>query len=231
MVPLRPRNYLIRCNILATWCASAIRLPAPPRLRISGAIIGGMRMAWIRTSIAAVFLLQGVGVGAQGGDAAMAALARCRTITAADARLSCFDEAAARIDEAVKAKELTIVDKRDVQKARRSLFGFSLPRIPLFGIGGDRPPEGLARAWIAGDRGDAKGGDDVAQLDTVLIGATPLANGRFELRLLDGAVWQTTDPLAFPPRPNTKVRIRRGALGNFFIAFQGERIVRGIRLR
>lgn len=167
--------------------------------------------------MAAVLLFQGVGVGAQSGDAAMAALARCRTITAADARLSCFDEAAARIDAAVQAKELTIVDKRDVQKARRSLFGFSLPRIPLFGIGGDR--------------GDAKGGDDVAQLDTVLIGATPLANGRFELRLPDNAVWQTTDPLAFPPRPNTKVRIRRGALGNFFIAFQGERSVRGIRVR
>ncbi len=217
MVTLRQRDYPFGCYILATWHRHAMRLPTAPLLRISCTIIGGMRMAWLRMTIAAGLLCQGAGVDAQGGDAAMAALARCRAITAPDARLTCFDEAAARIDAALKTKELTIVDKRDVQKARRSLFGFSLPRIALFGIGGDRD--------------DAKGDGDVAQLDTVLIGATPLANGRFELRLPDGAVWQTTDPLAFAPRPNTKVRIRRGALGNFFIAFQGERSVRGIRVR
>lgn len=193
-----------------------MQLPAAPPPRIS-ACDGGMQMVLLRLSIAAALMWQGAGAGAQGGDAMMAALARCRTITAPDARLSCFDDASARIDAAVKAKDLTIVDKRDVQKARRSLFGFSLPRIPLFGVGGDR--------------GDAKADDDFAQLDNVLVGATPLANGRFELRLPEGAVWQTTDPMAFPPKPNAKVRIRRGALGNFFIAFQGERSVRGIRVR
>ena len=31
-------------------------------------------------------------------------------------------------------------------------------------------------------------------------------------------MWQTTDPLLFPPRAGTKVRIRKGALGNYFIA-------------
>lgn len=147
----------------------------------------------------------------------VASLARCRAIPAPDARLACFDAAAAAIETAVKAKDVTIVDRQDIRTARRSLFGFSVPHIPLFG-GGDR------------DAGPKT--DDFAELNTTIASARAVDNGRIELRLADGdAVWRTTDPMPFPPRAGAKVRIRQGAMGNYFIAISGERSVRGVRVR
>ena len=148
----------------------------------------------------------------------LGSLATCRAIASPDARLACFDDAATRIDAAVKAKDVTIVDRQDVQRARRSLFGFSLPRIPLFGVGGRND--------------DRRADPEFTELNSTVAGVRSLANGRIELRLAEeDAVWQTTDPLAFPPKNGTAVRIRRGALGNYFIALKGERSIRGIRVR
>ncbi|HVF95071.1 MAG TPA: hypothetical protein VM900_12225 [Sphingomonas sp.] len=160
------------------------------------------------------------GAAAQGsaGAGVVSALTACRAIAAPDARLACFDAAAARVAAAIESKEVTVVDRQDVQKARRSLFGFSLPRIPLFGLGGRDA-----------DRGEEK---EFSELNTTIASARQIANGRVELRLTDeDAVWQTTDPLLFPPRAGTKMRIRKGALGNYFLAIQGERSVRGMRVR
>lgn len=143
-------------------------------------------------------------------------LVRCRAIQAADARLACFDAATNVIEAAVKAKDVTIVDRQDIRKARRSLFGFSVPHIPIFG-GGDQ------------DEGPKA---EFAELNTTITSVRPAANGRIELRIAEGdAVWMTTDPMPFPPKAGAKVRIRQGAMGNYFIAVSGERSVRGVRVR
>lgn len=147
----------------------------------------------------------------------MASLGHCRTIQADPARLACFDAAAIAIDSAVKAKDVTIVDRQDIRKARRSLFGFSVPHIPLFG---------------GGDRDGGPKTDDFTELNTTIVSARPMDNGRLELRLAESdAVWMTTDPVPFPPKAGAKVRIRQGAMGNYFIAISGQRSVRGIRVR
>lgn len=144
-------------------------------------------------------------------------LSRCQGITAPDARLACFEAAASAIKAAVKAKDVTILDRQDVRKARRSLFGFSVPHIPLFG---------------GGDRDGGPKSDDFAELNTTIASVRSLDNGRIELKLVEsGAVWMTTDPMAFPPKVGAKVRIRQGAMGNYFIAISGERSVRGVRVR
>lgn len=147
----------------------------------------------------------------------MESLSQCRAISAPDARLACFDAAAAAIETAVKAKDVTIVDRQDIRRARKSLFGFSVPHIPLFG---------------GGDRDGGPKTDDFTELNTMIASARPMDNGRIELRLADSdAVWMTTDPMSFPPKAGAKVRIRQGAMGNYFIAINGERSVRGIRVR
>lgn len=148
--------------------------------------------------------------------------AKCRAIAAAEARASCFDASARELEAAVKSKDVRIVDRQEIRSARRSLFGFTLPRIGLFGGGRD---EG---------EGNARGAEfeDIKELNTTVASARTVANGRVELRLADGgAVWMTTDPMPFPPKPGAKVRIRSGSLGNYFIAVDGQRSVRGMRLR
>lgn len=145
--------------------------------------------------------------------------ARCRGIPAAEARAACFDAAAKALEVAVATKDVTIVDRKDVREARRSLFGFTLPRVGLLGGRDDDDKSG---------RED----EDFKQIETTITSVRSVANGRIELRLAEGdAVWVTTDPVPFPPKPGRKVRIRKGAMSNYFINVEGERSVRGMRLR
>ena len=141
----------------------------------------------------------------------------CRAISDAPARLACFEKTFDAFETAVKSKEVTIVDKADVRQAKRSLFGFTLPHIDMF---------------AGGRESDADRADDFTEINTTVASARAAERGRVEIRLADesGAVWQTTDPMNFPPKPGDKIRIRQGALGNYFL-FMGGRSYRGMRLR
>jgi hypothetical protein len=141
--------------------------------------------------------------------------ADCRAVAEAPARLACFEKTFDSFEQAVKAKEVTIVDKADVRQAKRSLFGFALPRIDLFGSGGRSDPA-----------------DEFVEINTTVASAREAEHGRAEIRLADesNAVWQTTDPMNFPPKPGDKIRIRAGSLGGYFLS-TGGKSYRGIRLR
>ena len=149
------------------------------------------------------------------GQRVLQSFAQCRALTDAEQRLACFDKAAAALEQAVKAKDVRIVDRTDVRKARRSLFGFTLPRIDLFG----EP-----------DADEQK--EDFAEINTTVAAVKSLANNRVEIRLGDesGPVWVTTDPMPFPPKPGAKIRIRKGVMGNYFLNVDGK-TYRGMRVR
>lgn len=157
--------------------------------------------------------------GAQAQDGAssrvLQSLTQCRAITAADQRLACFDKAAAALEQAVQAKEVRILDKEDVRRTRRSLFGFQLPRVGLFNEGDEEAKR-----------------EEFAEINTTVASARQVQNGRIEIRLTgeDDAVWQTTEAMTFPPKPGDKIRIRKGAIGSYFISVGG-RSVRGMRVR
>jgi hypothetical protein len=144
-------------------------------------------------------------------NALIQAISACRSIADEKARLDCYDQAGARLAEAVDKKELVVLDRQEIQETRRSLFGFSVPNIPLF-------------------RGES-GGDD-GKLETVIAGAGRLEGGKWQIRLEDGAIWQTTETrLNFSdPRPGQKIVIQRGALGNYFLRVDGQRGIRGRRV-
>jgi hypothetical protein len=148
------------------------------------------------------------------GSRVLQSFAQCRTIIDPAQRLDCFDKAAGALEQAVKANDVRIVDRGDIRKARRSLFGFTLPRLDLFGREDDdkEPP--------------------FTEINTTVASANQVANGRVEIRLADDteAVWQTTEAVTFPPKRGAKIRIRKGAIGNYFLTFDGKSI-RGMRLR
>jgi hypothetical protein len=138
----------------------------------------------------------------------------CRTTTDAAARLSCFEKTFDAFEQAVKSKEVTIVDKAEIRQAKRSLFGLTLPHVDMF----------------SGGRSDPA--DDFTEINTTVASAREVERGHIEIQLADesNAVWRTADPMAFPPRAGDKIRIRQGALGNYFL-FMGGRTYRGARLR
>jgi hypothetical protein len=161
----------------------------------------------------------GAGVQAQAGpgERVLQGLRDCKAIAAADARLACFDKATAALEAAVDAKDVRIVDRQEIRKARRSLFGFTIPKVALFGGGDDAGSDDKEEAF--------------SEINTTVAGARAVENGRVEIRLVgEDAVWRTTDPMAWPPKPGAKIRIRRGTLGNYFISVDG-RGVRGMRIR
>lgn len=144
-------------------------------------------------------------------NALIQALSACRGVADEKARLDCYDQASARLAEAVDKRELVVMDRQEIRETRRSLFGFSVPNIPLF-------------------RGEA-GGDD-GKLETTIAGASRLEGGKWQIRLEDGAIWQTNETrlnLA-DPRPGQKIVIQRGTLGNYFLRIDGQRGVRGRRV-
>jgi hypothetical protein len=147
-------------------------------------------------------------------DRVVRSFADCRAIPPPEKRLQCFEKATAALEASIKTRDVRILDRSDVRKTRRSLFGLTLPPIRLFGGGDDTEEEAFT------------------EIKSTVASTRAVANNRVEIRLADedGATWQTTDPMNFPPRPGAAIRIRKGTMGNYFITVEG-RTYRGARVR
>jgi hypothetical protein len=141
------------------------------------------------------------------------ALVKCRAITEDAARLRCFDQASAALQQATERRDVVIVDRAQVRQAKRTLFGIDLPRLPFFG-GGD------------GDKAD-----EVTQIDGVIASAFQNGNGRWVVRLEDGGIWAQIDdnPISVWPKAGQKVTIKRAALGSYMMRINGQAGVRAKR--
>ena len=101
-----------------------------------------------------------------------------------------------------------------MRKVRRSLFGFSLPKIPFFS-------------------GDTTANEAQEKLDSTIKSVKVLNNGYYQIEIADNdAVWITTESsISFdPPRSGQKIEIVRGALGNYFLRINEQIGVRGKRV-
>ena len=133
-------------------------------------------------------------------------LVDCRALADTAARLACYDSQVAALDAAERKEELVIVDRQQVDKAKRGLFGFTLPKLNLFG-----------------------GNDKAANiLETVIKSARPLGRGRWMFVLEDGAVWRQTDnrSLNRDPKAGMPIKIRRAALGSYLANVDGQIAIR-----
>lgn len=126
-------------------------------------------------------------------------LVDCRTIADAAQRLACYDGAVTALAAAQQAKEISIVSKEDVREARRGLFGFSLPRIKLFGGDDDKEVEA----------------DEVKELATSITRVSQGQSG-VVLTLAEGGVWEQTDGrfVGYPKAGDT-ITITRASLGSY----------------
>jgi hypothetical protein len=141
--------------------------------------------------------------------AEMQALAACRQVADAAARLACYDQASDKLAEAVERRDVVVLDRTEIKRTRRSLFGFSLPSIPLF-------------------RGEQ--GEEQTEIESKITSASSMGMGKWQIVIEDGAVWQTTDSSNIrDPKSGQKIVIKKGALGSYFIRVNGQRGVRGRR--
>ena len=148
--------------------------------------------------------------------AVLEAIVGCRTITDSDARLKCFDEASAKLDEAEAAGQVVVVDREQARQVRREVFGLQLPSLDIFNLGGGGKAAGAAAA------------DDVEQVADTVRSAGRTGDGKWVFELTGGPVWRQMDDgqFAIDPHAGSKVVIKRGALGAFFMKVDGQPAVR-----
>lgn len=142
------------------------------------------------------------------------ALQACRAIAGPTERLACYDKEAGALLDATQKGDVAVVDKSEVRQARKSLFGFSVPKIPFFS------------------------GDDTADavsdtLESTVKSASGIGYGKFRIVIAEGdAVWETTESYGTmrDPRVGDKITIKRGPLGSYLLRIGNNRGVKGRRV-
>jgi len=136
--------------------------------------------------------------------AQVTALLNCRTITDSAERLACYDKTAATIGDAVAKRDLVVFDRESVKKTKRGLFGFSIPNLGIFG--------------------DNDGEVEIKQIDGTIVSTAFNGDGGYVFRLADGSRWSQMDgkPIAIEPQNGDKVVVKKGALGSYFMAVEGQ---------
>jgi hypothetical protein len=133
----------------------------------------------------------------------------CRAVLAVADRLACFDRETAALGVAVERKDVVVFDRDSVTRTRRSLFGFSVPDLGIFG---------------------SNDTDEVKQIDGILLSSASNRDGGYVFSLKDGSHWTQIDdrPFALEPRNGDKVTVKRGVLGSFILSVGGQR---GVKVR
>ncbi|SIO15225.1 hypothetical protein SAMN02745824_3150 [Parasphingorhabdus marina DSM 22363] len=142
----------------------------------------------------------------------------CKDVSDPTARLACYDEKVAALESAQASKQVVVADREQIKKARRGLFGFSLPKIKLFG-GGD-------------DDKDEK--EEFKELTTKIKSVRQNYRGLYIITIEEGdAVWEQTEKSRYSVRARSgdEIIIKRASLGSYKANIKGGRAIRVRRVR
>lgn len=147
-------------------------------------------------------------------SAPVARVMECRKIVDAQARLSCYDGTVDSLGKALSGGSLVVVDREDIRRTRRSLFGFSLPKLPFF-------------------NGDNSQNDTPDEIIATIASVKALPNDMWAIVLDSGAEWHTVQEgsMQSPPKTGQKIKIRSGALGSYRVSVAGRPGLRAMRVR
>ena len=148
----------------------------------------------------------------------LARLKACQSITDNTARLNCFDAAVGSIVSASDSGDVQVIDKEDLERTRRGLFGFSLPKLKIFGDGDNDSKEAKEKREL---------------LETTITSVHYSKPDEIFFVTAEGATWRMSN---VPSRLRTvkvgqPVVLKRAAMGSFFIRINGQTGVKGRRVR
>ncbi|WP_019834485.1 hypothetical protein [Sphingomonas sp. PR090111-T3T-6A] len=144
----------------------------------------------------------------------VAAISHCRSISANAERLACYDKEAEALDTALAQRDITVINKEEMKRTRRSLFGFSLPNLTAFGL--DKEDDNSPEATT---------------LDSTIRAVHGAGYDHWDFVLAEGdATWRNTDPLEERPAVGANVHIHKGLLGTYFVKVGKGRAFRAIRV-
>jgi hypothetical protein len=170
-------------------------------------------MKWVRLCAAAGLAAVLTTPAARAADppapsAVLKAVDACRAIGDDKARLACFDAAAAQLATAQAKGDVVVVDREQVQAARREAFGFNLPKLSVLG----------RLAAQVGDGGKSGEADEDSATFTIA-GASQGGDGRWVVTMDNGMVWRQTNTTvgAMTIRKGDKAEVKKGMLGAYFM--------------
>lgn len=185
-------------------------MPTTPRFgRLSGPIA--------KAAIGTAFVLAAPPAAAQDETAAasvdyLEGLKSCQQIADDAQRLACFDRAVGTIVTAEAAGDVQVVDREAVRQTRRSLFGFRLPSLGIFGKNDD---------------------EEVEELFTTTVQSVRYLSGRAaRITTAEGAVWEMNNIPRNRRRfePGDTIEFKEASLGFYFLRIDGQTGVKGRRI-
>lgn len=138
----------------------------------------------------------------------------CRAITDVAARAACYDSNVGTLIGAVEAGDVKLVDREEVRRTRRQLFGLTLPETDLL-------------------KPDPKDKEEASDLfETTIASGRQTGPATWRFTTAEGAVWEINNPprkLA-PFAAGDKVVFKKASLGYYFIRINGAIGVKGRRV-
>lgn len=140
-------------------------------------------------------------------------LLQCRAITDDKQRLACFDQQVGAMEAASQRDEVVVLDKSELNKTRKTLFGFALPKLPFLSDNEAKD--------------ETKQEEGFSHIEAKIGSLHSLGYGKWQIVLEDGAQWMTTEAVTGrPPKVGQTIEIRRAAMGSFMGKVEGGRAVR-----
>lgn len=167
-----------------------------------------------------------LGLGAAGGLAALAQsaptpsathiadLRACRALAGESERVRCYDAKVGALLGAFEAGDVRLVDRAEVRKTKRQLFGLTMPEIDIL-------------------KGDEKDEQELSDLfETTITEGRQTGPASWRFTTAEGAVWEINNPprKIAPIRPGDKVVFKKASLGYYFIRINGQIGVKGRRV-
>jgi hypothetical protein len=178
------------------------------------------RMLWRSSAAGSLLLACGVAVLAQqpgwpGSASVVDGLRGCRGIASAEARATCYDANVGTLLVAIEEGDVRLVDREQVRKTRRQLFGLAMPETELL---------------KADDKDKAEEASGMFETTIASSRQTGPANWRFTTA--EGAVWEINNPprKIAPIAAGDKVVFKKASLGYYFIRINGQLGVKGRRV-
>lgn len=184
-----------------------------PKFRAAALLVAGAAGLLAAVTASPVSAQEAVPETGQEADY-LGALKACRAIKDEDDRLECYDNKVGAMVSASEAGDVRIVDREDVRRTRRQLFGFTVPDLDI----------------LEGDEQDKESSE---LLETTITSARQLTNKAWRFTTAEGAVWEINNAPArlAPIKPQDKVIFKRASLGFYFIRINGQMGVKGKRIQ
>ena len=133
-------------------------------------------------------------------------LLKCRGLPDGAQRLACYDEATGALDTANRTGAVVVVDRQQIQEAKRDVFGFNMPS--------------FGKLFDRGGRTDAA----LEEVQLTVANAAHGPDGKWVLVMENGQVWRQIDTeiLDKDPHKGSTVRIRHGAIGSYVMNVDGQ---------